>query len=80
MDEMHGLEEYLQQPARLRHILLYYGSRDDTAPVDLARSFDRLLTAHGVDHEQVEVESGHCSYDMKPVLQYLSDHLIAEQP
>ena len=79
-DEPHELEEYLQQPLRLRHILLYHGAWDPEVPVESARTFDRLLTARGVDHEYVEVKSGHCNYDMTPVLQYLSDHLAGEQP
>ncbi len=78
VDEVHDLEDYLRQPIRLRHILLYHGALDDTAPVELARSFDRLLTAREVDHEYVEVNGFHCSYDMEPILQYLSDHLVAE--
>jgi hypothetical protein len=77
-DEMHDVEKYLQQPVRLRHILLYYGTSDPNA--EPGRSFDRLLTARGVDHERVEAAGGHCDYDMTPVLQYLSDHLVAEQP
>jgi enterochelin esterase-like enzyme len=79
VDEVHDLEEYLQQPVRLRHILLYHGALDDVAPVELARSFDRLLTERGVDHEYVELDATHCDYDMTPVLQYLSDHLVGEQ-
>lgn len=79
VDEVHDLEAYLQQPVRLGHILLYHGEFDDIVPVELARSFDQLLTVRGVDHEYVEVTSRHCDYDMAPVLQYLSDHLVAEQ-
>jgi enterochelin esterase-like enzyme len=78
VDEVHDLEEYLQQPVRLRSILLYHGASDEIAPVELARSFDRLLTARGVEHEYVEVDAGHCYYDTAPVLQYMSDHLVAE--
>ena len=70
----------VHQPVRLRHILLYHGTKDEMALVELARSFDQLLTEHEVDHEYVEVESGHCNYDMTPILQYMSDHLLAEQP
>jgi CubicO group peptidase (beta-lactamase class C family)/enterochelin esterase-like enzyme len=80
VDEVHDLEEYLQQPIRLHHILLMHGEYEQEAPVELARSFDRLLTARGVEHEYMEFKSGHCSYDMTPALQYLSDHLLAEQP
>jgi enterochelin esterase-like enzyme len=78
VDEVHDLEEYLQQPVRLRHILLYHGASDEIAPVELARSFDQLLTTRGVEHEYVEIDAGHCFYDTAPVLQYLSDHLVAE--
>lgn len=80
VDEVHDLEEYLQQPIRLHHILLMHGEYEEEAPVELARSFDRLLTARGVDHKYLEFKSGHCAYDMTPALQYLSDHLSAEQP
>jgi enterochelin esterase-like enzyme len=76
--EMYELEEYLGQPLRLRHILLYNGASDEMAPVELARSFDQLLTEHGVEHDFVEVDGGHCDYDMTPVLQYMSDHLVGE--
>jgi hypothetical protein len=48
-------------------------------PVELARSFDQLLTERGVEHEYVEVAGTHCQYDMAPVLQYLSNHLVGEQ-
>jgi enterochelin esterase-like enzyme len=78
MDAVHDLERYLQQPVRLRHILFYYGTSDPVA--ESGRSFDRLLTTRGVDHEYVEAVGGHCDYDFTPVLQYLSDHLVAEQP
>jgi enterochelin esterase-like enzyme len=78
-DEVHDLEEYLQQPVRLRHILLYHGKSDGTVPVELARSFDQLLTERGVEHDYAEVDGFHCDYDMAPVLQYLSDHLVGEQ-
>jgi enterochelin esterase-like enzyme len=78
--EVHELEEYLGQPLRLRHILLYHGASDQMAPVELARSFDQLLTERGVEHDFMEVDGGHCDYDMTPVLQYMSDHLAGEQP
>ena len=76
VDEVHDLEEYLQQPLRLRHILLYHGKSDSTVPVELARSFDQLLTERGVEHDYAEVDGTHCQYDMAPVLQYLSNHLV----
>ncbi len=81
VDAVHDLEEYLRQPVRLGHILLYHGYYDNAAPVELAQSFDTLLTTRGVDHRYVEVElGGHCDYDMAPVMQYLSDHLVVNQP
>ncbi len=78
MGEMYDLEKYLQQPVRLRHILLYDGASDSLAVP--GRAFDQLLTARGVDHERIEAVGYHCDYDFKPVVQYLSDHLAAEQP
>lgn len=80
VDVVHDLEAYLQQPLRLRHIVFYHGAADRIIPVELARSFDQLLTTHGVEHEYVEVKSGHCDYSAKSILQYLSDHLVGEQP
>ncbi|MFN8459698.1 MAG: alpha/beta hydrolase-fold protein [Anaerolineae bacterium] len=82
VDVVHDLEDYLQQPIRLRHIMLYHGASDHEAPVELARSFDQLLTTRNVEHEYIEFKSGHCDYstDYQPVFQYLSDHLSAEQP
>jgi pimeloyl-ACP methyl ester carboxylesterase len=79
VDEVHDLEEYLEQPVRLRHILLYHAKSDQMVPADLPRSFDQLLTERGVEHEYVEVDGTHCQYDMAPVLQYLSNHLVGEQ-
>ncbi len=81
LDQVHDVDKYLQQSVRLGHILLYHGAWDTIVPVEeSARSFDRLLTARGVDHEYIEVAGGHCDYDMTPVLQYMSDHLAGEQP
>jgi pimeloyl-ACP methyl ester carboxylesterase len=77
-DEVHDVDKYLQQPVRLRHILLYYGTSDPNA--EPGRAFDRLLTARGVDHQRIEAVGSHCDYDFTPVLQYLSDHLVGEQP
>jgi hypothetical protein len=51
--------------------------------VELARSFDRLLTERGVEHEYVEADAGFCRFepfDQTPVLQFLSDNLVGEQP
>jgi enterochelin esterase-like enzyme len=81
VDVVHDLEDYLQQPIRLRHIMLYHGESDLEAPIELARSFDQLLTSRNVDHQYIEFKSGHCDYstDYQPVFQYLSDHLVAEQ-
>ena len=80
VDVVHDLEAYLQQPLRLRHILFYHGTGDQVIPEESARSLDQLLTTHGVEHEYVEIKGGHCSYDVTPVLQYLSDNLVGEQP
>jgi hypothetical protein len=78
VDEVHDVAKYLQQPVRLRHILLYYGTSDPNAVP--GRAFDQLLTTRGVDHERIEAVGGHCDYDFEPVIQYLSDHLVGEQP
>ena len=77
----HGdiLSRYLAQPKRLQAITLVHGVSDEVAPVELARSFDRLLGDRGIEHEYVEVSGGHCSFYFGPIVQFMSDHLAGER-
>ena len=77
LDPAHDLLNYLNQPVRLRGLMIYHGDRDSLASVEMARRFDKSLTEMGVPHEYVEVEGGvHCKLDWAPVLEFMSDHLI----
>jgi len=79
-DPTHQVDRYLSQPERLRAILLFHGDGDQLAPVELARSFDRLLSDRGIEHEYVEVSGGHCDFFYEPIVQFMSDHLVDETP
>jgi enterochelin esterase-like enzyme len=81
VDPVHDLDRYLSQPERLRAISLFHGAGDQMVPVELARSFDRLLSNQGIEHEYVEVSGGHCEfYFFGPMVQFMSDHLVGATP
>lgn len=80
-DPTHQVDRYLSQPERLRAISLFHGDGDQLVPVELARSFDKLLSSQGIEHEYVEVSGGHCEfYFFGPMVQFMSDHLVGETP
>lgn len=79
-DPTHQVDRYLAQPERLRAIALYHGDGDPVAPVELARSFDRLLSDQGIEHEYVEATAGHCNFYFGPIVQFMSDHLVGATP
>jgi S-formylglutathione hydrolase FrmB len=62
------VRQYLDQPERLRGIMIYHGENDTQTPVELARDFDNLLTELGVEHEYVESPKAHCTLDYAPVV------------
>lgn len=76
---MHDVETYLQQPTRIDAIMLYSGEYDANWAVS-SRAFAAHLTEQGVDHVFLEVPSGDCPSDNKPVLQFMSDNLAPEGP
>ena len=71
-DPVHELDRYLSQPERLRAISLFHGDADQMVPVELARSFDKLLSNQGIEHEYVEASFGHCDSDFGPIVQFMS--------
>jgi hypothetical protein len=79
-DPVHDLERYRQGSDRLRAVMLYHGELDAHAPIELARAFGERLAAAGVAYELVEVMEAHCELDYAPVLQFMSEHLVAAQP
>ena len=70
---------YLDQPERLRSLLIYHGLHDYLAPVELGRGFSALLTELGIEHEYMEVDAMHCNMDKEPILKLMSDHLVFEE-
>lgn len=62
-DATHEVRRYLQQPVRLRGILIQRGLYE--TETDLTKSlvnFEQLLTDLGVEHEYVTEEGNHCGY------------------
>jgi hypothetical protein len=73
VDPANDARRYLDQPVRLRGLLIYHGEYDS---VEAARTFVNLLTDLGVEHESVEVKNGsHCGLDWTPILTFMSEHL-----
>jgi enterochelin esterase-like enzyme len=75
VDPVHAVRQYLNQPLRLRGLMIYHGEYDQYHPVDLARNFDKMLTELGVEHEYLESNRSYCNLDFTPLLQFMSDHL-----
>jgi hypothetical protein len=71
------VQDYLDQPTRLRGIAIYHGVLDDLVPVDMARSFSEVLAENGVEHAYAEVDAGHCdpNWDYAPLLMFMSETL-----
>ena len=59
--------------------LAFSRRRRRMVPVELARSFDRLLSDQGIEHDYVEVSAGHCDFDFRPIVPVRSDHLVGEE-
>ena len=73
---INDIDDYLDQPVRLRGLLIYHGEYDSIFPVEAIREFDEMLSELGVEHEYLEVKKGHCALDYAPVISFLSDHLV----
>ncbi|MFC2031029.1 alpha/beta hydrolase [Chloroflexota bacterium] len=72
----HEVHDYLDQPLRLRGLLLVHEEMSVPQELAIGRNFDQLLTDLGVEHEYLELDAEHCGgtwYD--PVLEFMSDHL-----
>ncbi|GAK55921.1 esterase [Candidatus Vecturithrix granuli] len=79
IDAAHEARRYVQQPVRLRGILLRYGAYDHEIPILSVHSFVQVLTELGIEHEYVEEKSGHCDSGWEePLLKYMSDKLVFE--
>lgn len=77
VDAYSDLQDYLDQPVRLRGLAIYHGALD-YVPVSMARSFSEALTESGIEHQYAEVEdSHHCgrNWDYSPLLKFMSETL-----
>ncbi|MCB0004386.1 MAG: hypothetical protein KDH86_17720, partial [Anaerolineae bacterium] len=80
-DSLHEAQRYIDQPLRLKGLLIQHAMQDIYNPTDLVRSFEAKLTGLGIDHQYVEVDAGHCSFDWDGAsLKFMSDHLVGEAP
>ena len=77
---VHDAKNYLNQSEHLRGILRYHGLHDDVAPVAIVRDFSARLTELGIEHEYLEVDAMHCNMDKEPILQFMSEQLVFEEP
>lgn len=77
-DPLHALPGYLAQPTRLRGMMIYHGEYDTVYPVQAARSFSETLAKAGVEHEYLEVTSGHCIQSYQPVIEFMVKNLSFE--
>jgi len=78
-DAAHEARRYVQQPVRLRGILLRHGVYDTNLSLSV-HSFVHVLTELGIEHEYVEEKAGHCGFGWeKASLKYMSDKLVFEE-
>ena len=74
----HEARRYLQQPVRLRGILIRHGVYDTNIAMSVHR-FVHVLIDLGIEHEYVEEHAGHCGPGWeKASLKYMSDNLVFE--
>lgn len=72
----HEVHDYLDQPVRLRGLLLVHEQLNVPEEIVVGRSFDKTLTDLGVEHEYLELDAGHCDEAWyAPVLKFMSDQL-----
>jgi hypothetical protein len=43
--------------------------------LEAVHRFDEALTSLGIAHEYAEVNSGHCSFDFSPILEFMGTNL-----
>jgi enterochelin esterase-like enzyme len=78
LDPLRAAMSYLEQPLRLRGLMVYHGIQDPLIPVETARLFDKQLTRLGIPHNYLEVDGNHCNLDFTPVLKFESASLVPE--
>jgi poly(3-hydroxybutyrate) depolymerase len=72
----HEVHDYLDQPVRLRGLLLVHEQLNVPEEIVVGRNFDKTLIDLGVEHEYLELDAGHCDETWyAPVLKFMSDQL-----
>lgn len=81
MNVVHDVQQYLDQPVRLRGVALFHGVDDDQTPVGLSSAFSDILTDLNVEHEYVEVDDGHCDilWDYTDLIKFMSENLSSDR-
>jgi S-formylglutathione hydrolase FrmB len=73
------ITSYLAQPIRLNNLYIYTSNENMEEPLPTIFSdFDKYLSEKGIQHDFTMFPGGHCTYDLSPVIKYLSDHLVFE--
>ncbi len=80
-DSAREAQRYVQQPIRLRGILIQHALKDRGNPTDTVRGFDRLLTELEIEHQYMEIDASHCAHPWEATtLEFMSDNLVGEEP
>ena len=78
IDSIHEARRYLQQPLRLRGILLWHGV-DDAFIATTVSYFEQELIELGIAHDYVEKQASHCDPGWEAAsLKFLSEKLVFE--
>ena len=79
-DSLHEAQRYINQPVRLNGLLIQHALQDSYNPTDVVRTSEAQLTKLGIDHEYVEVDAPHCSFDWDGAsLKFMSERLAFDQ-
>jgi S-formylglutathione hydrolase FrmB len=77
LEVTNDINAYLAQPTRLNNLFIYTSDENGEKPLPkIISNFDKYLTTKGVPHDFTMFSGGHCTYDLSPVIKYLSDHLF----
>lgn len=75
------IQPYLEQPARLRGLLIYADTAQGRSTekmvftTETSHRLDLALTNAGIEHTFVEVDAAHCEYGTTPIFEFMDSHL-----
>lgn len=81
LDPMNDVARYLDQPIRLRGLLVYQDTALGYPPDEVAlyltgvHGFIENLANLGIPHEYAEVDAPHCEFDFSPILEFMGANL-----